>query len=138
VKYSKSQPLRVNIEVRSNVATLIESKRNKVARMNFVQAQVEEKYFIFNLEYRNVALTRGIPHRLPTKSQRSTKPKIPSEMSETQGSHILHISVNLGKPDDPVFQTKLSGLAYNDYNSNFGYSGSKTRCSDFYWLVFNG
>jgi hypothetical protein len=28
------------------------SKRNKVERINIVQAQVEELYFIFNLEYR--------------------------------------------------------------------------------------
>jgi hypothetical protein len=37
-----------------------------------VQAQVEEKYFIFNLDYRNAALLTGIPHGLPTKSQCST------------------------------------------------------------------
>jgi hypothetical protein len=47
MKYSKSQPLRVNTEVRSNVVTLIESKRNDVAKINLVQAQVEEKCFIF-------------------------------------------------------------------------------------------
>jgi hypothetical protein len=50
------------------VATLIKPKRNKVARINFAQAQVEEKYFIFNLAY-DAALSKGIPHRLPTKSQ---------------------------------------------------------------------
>jgi hypothetical protein len=84
VKYSKSQPLRVNAEEKSNVATLIKSKINEVARINLVQAQVEEKYFIFNLKYGNVALSRGISHGLPTKSQCSTKPKNSSEMSETQ------------------------------------------------------
>jgi hypothetical protein len=67
-----SQPLRVNAETRSSVRTLIKSKRNEVARINFVQAQVEEKYFIFHLEYRNVALSRGVPHVLPTKSKYST------------------------------------------------------------------
>jgi hypothetical protein len=51
VKFSKSQPRRVNAKARSNVATLIKSKRNKVARINMVQAQVEEVIFIFNLEY---------------------------------------------------------------------------------------
>jgi hypothetical protein len=30
----------------------MKSKRIEVERINFVQAQVEEKYFIFNLEYR--------------------------------------------------------------------------------------
>jgi hypothetical protein len=34
------------------VATIMTSKRNKVERINIVQAQVEELYFIFNLEYR--------------------------------------------------------------------------------------
>jgi hypothetical protein len=52
VKYSKSQPLRVNTKARSSVATLIKPKTNEVERINIVQAQVEELYFIFNLEYR--------------------------------------------------------------------------------------
>jgi hypothetical protein len=34
------------------MATLMNSKRNEVARFNIVQAQVEEVVFIFNLEYR--------------------------------------------------------------------------------------
>jgi hypothetical protein len=40
-----------------------------VARINIVQAQVEEMYFMFYLEYRNATLSRGISHGLPTKSQ---------------------------------------------------------------------
>jgi hypothetical protein len=52
MKFSKSQPRRVNAKARSNVANLVKSKRNKVARINMVQAQVEEVVFIFNLEYR--------------------------------------------------------------------------------------
>jgi hypothetical protein len=47
------------------MATLIKSKRNEVARINIVQAQVEEMYFMFYLEYRNAALSRGILHGLP-------------------------------------------------------------------------
>jgi hypothetical protein len=54
------------------VAILIKSKRNEVAKSNFVQAQFEEKYYIFNLEYMNAALSREIPHGLPTKTQCST------------------------------------------------------------------
>jgi hypothetical protein len=61
----------VNTKARSNVATLKKSKRNEVARINIVEDQVEEMYFIFYLEYRNVALLRGISHGLPTKSQYS-------------------------------------------------------------------
>jgi hypothetical protein len=49
-----------------------------------VQAQVEEMYFIFNLEYRYAALSREMAHRLSTKSHAQQKPKYPSEMSETQ------------------------------------------------------
>jgi hypothetical protein len=64
-----SQYQRVNAKARSNVATLLMSKRNEVARINLVQAQIEEKYFIFTLEYRNAALSRGISHGMPTKSQ---------------------------------------------------------------------
>jgi hypothetical protein len=40
-------------------------------------------YFIFNLEYRYVALSRGMLHRLSTKSHAQQKPKYTSEMSET-------------------------------------------------------
>jgi hypothetical protein len=69
LKYSKSQPLRVNAKARSNVSTLMKSKRDEVVTINIVPAQVEEIYFIFNLEFRYVALSRGIPDGLPTKSQ---------------------------------------------------------------------
>jgi hypothetical protein len=61
---------------RSNVAALIKSKINEVARINIVQAQVEEMYFMFYLEFRNAALSRGISHGLPTKSQCSHSLKI--------------------------------------------------------------
>jgi hypothetical protein len=48
-----------------------------------VQAQVEEMYFIFNLEYRYAALSRGMLHRLLSKSHAQQKPEYPSEMSES-------------------------------------------------------
>jgi hypothetical protein len=48
----KSQPRRINAKARSNVTTIMKSKRNKVARINLVQAQVEKVVFLFNLEYR--------------------------------------------------------------------------------------
>jgi hypothetical protein len=67
-----------------------------------VQAQVEEMYFIFNLKYRYVVLLRGMLHKLSTKSHAQQKTKYPSEMSETQWSHTLHISLNQEKPDGPV------------------------------------
>jgi hypothetical protein len=86
------------------VATLLKSKRNEVAGINLVQAQVEEKYFIFNLEYRNVALSRGISHGLPTKYQCSTYPKNPSEMIKTQWPHTLQPSLNPEKPYVLVFK----------------------------------
>jgi hypothetical protein len=104
------------------VAILKESKRSEVATINIVQTQVEEMYFIFNLEYRYVALLRGIPYELPTKSQCLTMPKKPSEMSEVQWPQILHISLNQGKSDVPVSQIRGSGLVCNDYISNFGCS----------------
>jgi hypothetical protein len=50
VKFAKSQPRRVNVKAKSNVTTLMKSKRNKMARITMVQAQVEV-IFIFNLEY---------------------------------------------------------------------------------------
>jgi hypothetical protein len=44
--------LRVNARARSIVATLMKSKRDYETVINIVQAQVEELYFIFNLEYK--------------------------------------------------------------------------------------
>jgi hypothetical protein len=70
-----------------------------------VQVQVEEIYFIFNLEYIYAALSRGMLHRLSTKSHAQQKPKYPSEMSETQWTHTLHISLNKEKLDGSISQT---------------------------------
>jgi hypothetical protein len=56
-----------------------------------VQAQIEEMYFIFNLEYRYAALSRGMLRRLSIKFHAQQKRKYPSEMSETQGPHTFHI-----------------------------------------------
>jgi hypothetical protein len=94
LKYSKSQTLKVNAKARTHMTTLIKAKRNEVATINIVQAQVEEMYFICNLECRHAALSRGMPHGLLTKFQCSTKPKYSSEISETQWPHTLHISLN--------------------------------------------
>jgi hypothetical protein len=52
VKYSKSQSPRVNAKARSSVKILMKSKRDEVEIINIVQAQIEELYFIFNLDYR--------------------------------------------------------------------------------------
>jgi hypothetical protein len=75
-----------------------------------VQAQVEEMYFIFNLEYRSAALSRGMLYRLSIKSHAQQKHNYPSEMSETQWPHTLHISLNQEKPDGHVSQTGGSSL----------------------------
>jgi hypothetical protein len=75
-----------------------------------VQAQVEEMYFIFHLEYKYATLSRGMLHRLSIKSHAQQKPKYPSEISETQWPHTLHISLNQEKPNGLVSQTGGSGL----------------------------
>jgi hypothetical protein len=75
-----------------------------------VQDQVEEMYFIVNLEYRYAALSIGMLHRLSTKSHAQQQHKYPSEMSETQWPHTLHITLNQEKLDGPVSQMGGSGL----------------------------
>jgi hypothetical protein len=75
-----------------------------------VQSQVEIIYFIFNLVYRYAAISRGMLRRLSTKSHAQQKPNYPSEMSETQWPHILHISLNQKKPDGPVWTDELQRL----------------------------
>ena len=77
-----------------------------------MQAQVEEMYFIFNLEYRYAALSRGILHKLSTKSHAQQKPKYPREMSETQWQHTLHISLNQEKLDGLVWADELQWLVF--------------------------
>jgi hypothetical protein len=46
-----------------------EVKKKWSDKNNFVQAQVIEMYFIFDLEYKYAALSRGISHGLSAKSQ---------------------------------------------------------------------
>jgi hypothetical protein len=75
-----------------------------------VQAQVEEIYFIFNLEYMYVALSKVMLRTLSTKSHAQQKPKYPSEISETQWPHTLHISLNQEKLDGPVWADELQRL----------------------------
>jgi hypothetical protein len=75
-----------------------------------VQDQVEEMYFIFNLEYRYAALSREMLHRLSIKSHAQRKHKYPSEMSETQWPHTPHISLNQVKPDGPIWADELERL----------------------------
>jgi hypothetical protein len=113
LKNHKPQSLRVNDKARSHVAILNKSKKSEVTTINIVQAQVEEMYFIFNIECR---------HGLLIKSQYSRKPKNPSEISEIQWLYTLHISLNQGKPDVPISQTGGSDLGCNDYILNFGSS----------------
>jgi hypothetical protein len=88
----------------------MKSKRNEVTTINIMQAQVEEVLFIFNLESRYAALSRGMLQRLLNKLSCSTKPKNPSEKRETLWPQTLHISLNLGKPDGPVSKTGGSGF----------------------------
>jgi hypothetical protein len=60
-----------------------------------------------------------------------------SEMSETQWPHTFYLSLNLGKLNILISHTGASGLGCNGYISNSGCFGSKTECSNFYWLVSN-
>jgi hypothetical protein len=120
--------LRVNVKTRLSVPTLMKSKRD------------EEMYFIFNFEYRYVALSRRMLHRLLIKSHTQQKPKYLSKMSETQWPHTLDISLNQGKLDGPVFQTGGSYLGGWAPITSFlipDVPVTKTRCSNFYWLVSN-
>jgi hypothetical protein len=145
VKYSKSQLLRVNTEVRSSVATLMKSMRNEVTRINIVQSQVEELYFIFNLEYM-LPLYQEVYHMDCQQSLNAQhSPKI--QVRWVKHNDLIHCTYLwtienrmflFTKPDVPVCQTGVSDLDCNDYNSNFRCSVSKTGCSDFYWLVGRG
>jgi hypothetical protein len=51
-KYSKSELLKSQCQRKIKCGNPHEVKRNEVARLNMVQAEVEEVVYIFNLEYR--------------------------------------------------------------------------------------
>jgi hypothetical protein len=102
--------LRVNAKNKIKCGNPHEVKKRWSGNNHLVQAQVEKMYFIFNLEYRYAALSRGMLHRLSTKSHAEQKSKYPSEMSEIQWPHALHISLKQWKPDGPISQIRGSGL----------------------------
>jgi hypothetical protein len=79
-----------------------------------VQAQVEELYFIFNLEYRYVALSRGMLHRLSIKSHTQQKPKYLSEMT----THTPYLT-EPGKMDGPVWTDELQRLVFKYWMFQF-------------------
>jgi hypothetical protein len=58
----------------------------------------------------HAAISRGMIRRLSTKSHAQQKTNYPSEMSETQWSHTLHISLNQEKPDGPIWADELQWL----------------------------
>ena len=139
---------RDNAKARSNVATLMKLKRNEVATINIMQAQVEEVHFIFNLEFRNAALSRGMLHRLSTKShaQQSLKTQVRWEKQYDHKHSTSHWTwenrmVRFPKPDGPVSKTGGSGFGRWAPTAIFQFPDvpvCKTGCSGFYWLVSNG
>jgi hypothetical protein len=110
LKYSKSQPPKSQWQNKIKCDNPHEVKKRWNSNNHLVQAQVEEIYFIFNLEYKYATLSRGMLYRLSTKSHAQQKAKYPSEMSETQWLHTLHIALNQEKPNGSVSQTEVSGL----------------------------
>jgi hypothetical protein len=90
-KYSKSQPPRVNVKARSSVATPMKSKRNEVAIIHFVQAQVEEMYFVFNIEYRLPLYQEGyhMDCQQSLNAQKILKPKWDEWNSMTSYTSLL-------------------------------------------------
>jgi hypothetical protein len=65
LKSTKSQALGDDAKAKAHMGTLMKSKRNEVETIIIMQAQVEEMYY-FNLEFRYVALSRGMLHGLLT------------------------------------------------------------------------
>jgi hypothetical protein len=59
VKCSKSQHLKSQCQSKIKCGNPHEVKRNEVARINIVQAQLEEAVFIFNIEYRLLLYQEG-------------------------------------------------------------------------------
>jgi hypothetical protein len=71
LKGYRALPQAQRAKAKSSMTILMKLKRDEVAIINIVQAQVENLYFIFNRVY-VAALLRGIPYGLLTKSQCST------------------------------------------------------------------
>jgi hypothetical protein len=106
VKYTKSQPLKSQCQSKIKCSNPHKVKGNEVVRINIVQTQVEKMYFIFNLEYRNVALSREITHGLPTKSQWSQSLK--TQVRWVKNNGLIHSTSHktLDKPYVPVSKSE--------------------------------
>ncbi len=101
---------RVNAKARSNVATLMKSKGNEVATINIMQAQVEEMHFIFNLEFRYAALSRGMLHRLSTKSH--AQQTLKTQVRWVKHNGLIHSTSHqtLEKSNVPILEVGCPGI----------------------------
>jgi hypothetical protein len=133
--------LRVNAKTRLSVATLIKSKRDEVATITLCKLKLK-KYILYLILSICMSLYQErcyIDYQQSLMLNKSLK--YLSEMSETQWSHTLHISLNQGKPNDPVSQIEGSGLGRWAPMASFLIPDVliiKTEYSNFYWLVSNG
>jgi hypothetical protein len=109
VKYSKSEPPRVKAKARSSVAILMKLKRDEVATINIVQAQVEEIYFIFNLEYSLPLYQQGyhIGYQQSLNAQHSLKTQVRGEKHNGHTHSASHWTENwilwFAKLEHPVW-----------------------------------
>jgi hypothetical protein len=101
--------LKVNDKARSIVATLMKSKRDEVARINIVQAQVQELYFMFNLEYRLPLYQEG--YHMDCQQSFNAQHILKPQMRWVKHNDLIHYNshwtrknrtVQFFKPDGPV------------------------------------
>jgi hypothetical protein len=126
--------LRVNVKTRSSVATLVKSKRDKVATINLCKLKLK-KYILYltlsiSMPFYQEGCYIDCQQSLILNKRLNTR-----EMSETHLPHTLHISLNQEKSDCLISQTRGSSLGRWALTASFqipDVSISKTGCFGFY------
>jgi hypothetical protein len=88
----------------------MKSKRDEVATITLCKLKLKKCILYLTLSIGMPLYQAGCYIDCRQSLMLNKKAKYLNEMSETQWSHTLHISLNQKKPDDPVSQTKGSGL----------------------------
>jgi hypothetical protein len=114
LKYPNSQPPKSHCQNMNKCCKPHEDEKRWSGNNHLVQAQVEQMYFLFNLEYRYAGLSRGMLRILSTKSHAQQKPNYPSEICETQWPHTPHLT----KPGKTGLYRKNWRVQFGQMSSN--------------------
>jgi hypothetical protein len=108
VKYSKSQPLRVNAEARSSVTTLIKSKGDVVTTINLVQAQIKELFLYLILSIGMSLYQEG--YRMDCQQSHNAQHSLKTQVRWVKHNSFIHYTSHWTRKNKTVQFPKLEGL----------------------------